>query len=71
MALEKRTFSLVLQAVNLAIKLIVHYSYSLFYASRGANVVVNDVSKDAANRVVEEIVKGIIDLLLREPSLYF
>ncbi|CAG7851957.1 Peroxisomal hydratase-dehydrogenase-epimerase Short=HDE; AltName: Full=Multifunctional beta-oxidation protein; Short=MFP; Includes: RecName: Full=2-enoyl-CoA hydratase; Includes: RecName: Full=(3R)-3-hydroxyacyl-CoA dehydrogenase [Serendipita indica DSM 11827] len=33
-------------------------AYSLFFASRGANVVVNDVSKDAADRVVAEITKA-------------
>jgi multifunctional beta-oxidation protein len=34
------------------------HSYSLFFASRGANVVVNDVSKDAADKVVAQITKG-------------
>lgn len=33
-------------------------SYSLLYASRGANVVVNDFNKDAAQKVVDEITKG-------------
>ncbi|PVF95859.1 putative multifunctional beta-oxidation protein [Serendipita vermifera] len=33
-------------------------AYSLFFAARGANVVVNDVSKQAADRVVSEIVKA-------------
>ena len=33
-------------------------SYSLLYASRGANVVVNDFNKDAAQMVVDEITKG-------------
>lgn len=32
--------------------------YSLLYASRGANVVVNDVSQAAAQKVVDEITKG-------------
>lgn len=32
--------------------------YSLFYASRGANVVVNDFNKDAAQKVVDEITSG-------------
>lgn len=32
--------------------------YSLFYASRGANVVVNDVSQAASQKVVDEITKG-------------
>lgn len=32
--------------------------YSLFFASRGANVVVNDINEDAAQKVVDEIVKG-------------
>lgn len=34
------------------------YSYSLLYASRGANVVVNDFNKDAAQKVVDEITQG-------------
>ncbi|TCD61541.1 hypothetical protein EIP91_008269 [Steccherinum ochraceum] len=33
-------------------------AYSLFYASRGANVLVSDVSQAAAQRVVDEITKG-------------
>ncbi|CCM04300.1 uncharacterized protein FIBRA_06471 [Fibroporia radiculosa] len=33
-------------------------AYSLFYASRGANVVVNDVSQAAAQKVVDEITQG-------------
>jgi multifunctional beta-oxidation protein len=33
-------------------------SYSTFFASRGANVVVNDVSKENADKVVAEITKG-------------
>ncbi|KAL5526934.1 hypothetical protein ACEPAF_8661 [Sanghuangporus sanghuang] len=33
-------------------------AYSLLFASRGANVVVNDVSKDAAQKVVDEITKA-------------
>lgn len=33
-------------------------SYSTFFASRGANVVVNDVSKENADKVVTEITKG-------------
>ncbi|KAG8802269.1 hypothetical protein FRC17_006438, partial [Serendipita sp. 399] len=33
-------------------------AYSLFFASRGANVVVNDVSKDAADKVVAQITKA-------------
>lgn len=32
--------------------------YSLLFATRGANVVVNDVSKEAAQKVVDEITKG-------------
>ena len=31
------------------------HSYALFFASRGAKIVVNDVSEKAANAVVEEI----------------
>jgi len=34
------------------------YSYSLLFASRGANVVVNDFNAAAAQKVVDEIVKG-------------
>ncbi|KAI5120206.1 hypothetical protein M0805_006312 [Coniferiporia weirii] len=33
-------------------------TYSLLFAARGANVVVNDVSKDAAQKVVDEINKA-------------
>src|SRR5688572_20928329 len=33
-------------------------SYSLLFASRGANVVVNDFNGAAAQKVVDEIVKG-------------
>ena len=33
-------------------------SYSLLFASRGANVVVNDFNAAAAQKVVDEIVKG-------------
>lgn len=33
-------------------------SYSLLFASRGANVVVNDFNAEAAQKVVDEIVKG-------------
>ena len=33
-------------------------SYALFYAKRGASVVVNDVSEKNAQAVVEEIIKG-------------
>lgn len=33
-------------------------SYALFYAERGAHVVVNDVSEKNAQAVVDEIVKG-------------
>lgn len=32
--------------------------YSLQFASRGANVVVNDFNPDAAQKVVDQIVKG-------------
>lgn len=34
------------------------HRYSLAFASRGANVVVNDVSKENAQKVVDEITKG-------------
>ena len=40
------------------------HSYSLLFASRGANVVVNDVSQAAAQKVVDEIVQGSILLSL-------
>lgn len=33
-------------------------SYSQFFASRGANVVVNDVSRENAQKVVDAIVQG-------------
>ena len=39
--------------------LTVIYSYSLLFASRGANVVVNDFNATAAQKVVDEIVKGL------------
>jgi multifunctional beta-oxidation protein len=32
--------------------------YAIFFASRGANVVVNDMSKEAADKVVNEIKKS-------------
>jgi len=35
-------------------------AYSLFFASRGANVVVNDVSKENAGKVVDEITRGTV-----------
>jgi multifunctional beta-oxidation protein len=34
------------------------YSYALLFASRGANVVVNDFNPEAAQKVVDEIKKG-------------
>lgn len=34
-------------------------SYSLLFASRGANVVVNDFNGEAAQKVVDQIVKGL------------
>jgi hypothetical protein len=37
-----------------------HDSYSLHYASRGANVVVNDFNKKAAQKVVDDIVRGVL-----------
>ncbi|ELU40718.1 short chain dehydrogenase domain-containing protein [Rhizoctonia solani AG-1 IA] len=37
-------------------------TYSLAFAARGANVVVNDVSKENAERVVAEIKKGDVQL---------
>jgi multifunctional beta-oxidation protein len=33
-------------------------AYSLLFASRGANIVVNDFNPDAAQKVVDEIIKG-------------
>jgi len=38
-----------------------HSSYSLLFASRGANVVVNDFNPAAAQKVVDEIIKGALD----------
>jgi len=38
------------------------YSYSLLFASRGANVVVNDFNPAAAQKVVDEITKGTLVL---------
>ena len=35
-------------------------SYSILFASRGANVVVNDFNPAAAQKVVNEITKGIL-----------
>ena len=35
-----------------------HCSYSLLFASRGANVVANDFNPAAAQKVVDEIIKG-------------
>ena len=34
-------------------------SYSLLFASRGANVVVNDFNASAAQKVVDQITKGV------------
>lgn len=34
-------------------------SYALLYGKLGANVVVNDMSKESAEKVVEEIKKGL------------
>jgi multifunctional beta-oxidation protein len=45
------------------------YSYSHLFASRGANVVVNDVSSAAAQKVVDEIVKGLSAFTFLKPSL--
>jgi multifunctional beta-oxidation protein len=41
-------------------------SYSLLYASRGANVVVNDFNKDAAQKLVDQIVAGEQIVSMRE-----
>jgi hypothetical protein len=43
---------------NMFTSMILIYSYSLLFASRGANVVVNDFNPTAAQKVVDEIVKG-------------
>lgn len=43
-------------------------SYAQLFASRGANVVVNDVSKDAADKVVASITKGICQQSIRIAS---
>jgi len=37
-------------------------SYSLLFASRGANVVVNDFNGAAAQKVVDEITKGTLSV---------
>lgn len=37
---------------------LVFHRYSILFASRGANVVVNDFNAEAAQKVVDEIVKG-------------
>ena len=34
------------------------YRYALYFGSRGAKVVVNDVSQEAAQKVVDEIKQG-------------
>lgn len=47
---------------------VVHTSYSLQYASRGANVVVNDFNAEAAQKVVDEIAKGVCALANSTPS---
>ena len=46
-------------------------SYSLLFASRGANVVVNDFNAAAAQKVVDEIIKGsaIVQYCVLEVSL--
>ncbi len=38
--------------------------YALMYGSLGANVVINDVSEKGANSVVDEVVKGMVDMNL-------
>jgi multifunctional beta-oxidation protein len=48
----------------------VNDSYALLFASRGANIVVNDFNAAAAQKVVDEITKGTeYTVLLTEPSV--
>ena len=44
--------------------LAVAFSYSLLFASRGANVVVNDFNPSAAEKVVDEITRGSLFVVL-------
>ena len=48
---------------------VVPYRYSLLYASRGANVVVNDFNAEAAQKVVDEIRKGVHEHACRQDCL--
>lgn len=44
-------------------------AYALMYGKLGANVVVNDVNEKGANAVVNEVVKGNVELFLIFPNL--
>jgi hypothetical protein len=55
--LEERPFSLYSYRFSL-VKCRFTPRYSLLYGSRGANVVVNDFNKEAAQKVVDEINAG-------------
>ena len=55
--LEERPFCLYSHRFSL-VKCRFTPRYSLLYGSRGANVVVNDFNKEAAQKVVDEINKG-------------
>jgi multifunctional beta-oxidation protein len=55
--LEERPFSLYSDHFSL-VKYRITLRYSLLYGSRGANVVVNDFNKEAAQKVVDEINAG-------------
>lgn len=44
-------------------------SYALLYASRGANVVVNDFNPQAAQKVADEIKRGSSDSCVRSESI--
>lgn len=54
--------------VRVVLMLTAETSYAQLFASRGANVVVNDVSKDAADKVVASITKGICQQSIRIAS---
>ena len=62
--LEERPFSLYSYRFSL-VKCCFTPSYALLYGSRGANVVVNDFNKEAAQKVVDEINAGALIALSR------
>jgi hypothetical protein len=55
--LEKRQFSLYWPC-RMFVEWCIIFRYSLLFSSRGANVVVNDFNKVAAQKVVDEINAG-------------